>query len=354
MHERTTLPIDVGVELAHALTADVAARHDCRVLFIKGPVATVQDLRPARTSTDVDVWVEPEKHGTLIRALAEHGWRRRVLPDGPRILESHSVTLLHDDWPCDIDVHRYFPGLLAEPRAVFDFLWDRHETVELAGVSIPACDRLAAALVLAAHQLRDFDVDRNKNEYRWLLDRLRKMAEPVEVTSKVAEPAPEMAEPVEAKNPGFDKLNHLDAPHGFDKLNQLDMRADLRVLAGATETMDSLQKFFADLDVEPPAGPTTRSYDKRLHDWRMRSSNNTPTSRWLYTIRRSPWRSRPAIAWRALTLPGDLLDQLHPEVGDSPVARTRARLARLGRGLRALAPSITADIRAGRPPREPQ
>lgn len=309
MHERTTLPTDVGVELAHALTADVADRSACRVLFIKGPVAVAQQLRPQRASTDVDVWVDPAQHETLLRALAEHGWKNRFLPDGPRILESHSVTLLHDNWPCDIDVHRYFPGLLADPEPVFELLWQRRETVEIAGRSVPACDRTASSLVLAAHQLRDFDVPRNQVEYQWLIDRF-----------------------------GDD----LDAAG----------RADLRELAVATRTMDSLRTFLVDLGIQPPAPPIDNAYSERLHDWRMRSSNNTPTSRWLYTIRRTPWQQRPSVMWRALVLPGDLLDQLHPEVGSRGRDRTRARLARIGRGLRAVLPSLAADIRAGRPPSE--
>jgi len=303
--DRTTLSTEVAVELAHALVADVAARSECRVLFIKGPVAVEQRLRPERSSTDADVWVDPRRQTTLIDALARHGWRRRPLPDGPRILESHSVTLLHHNWPCDIDVHRYFPGLLAGDSELFDLLWDRRQDVVIAGRPVPACDRLASSLVLAAHQLRDFTSVRNRSEYEWLVDELR------------------------------------------GTLSDRD-RTELRQLARDTGTTDSLRRFLLDIEIAPPQGPTTGEYERQLREWRMRASSNTPTSRWLFTIRRARWVERPRVMWRALFLPGDLLDQLHPEVGDNAVDRARARITRLGRGARALAPSLATAIRTRR------
>ena len=149
------LALTEAVPLAHALVARVAGDHDVRVLFIKGPAAAEQGLRPHRGSVDVDVLVDPRQRGLLAAALDELGWVDENPYLSPTVLPQHSLTHRHESWPCELDLHDRFPGFFADPQAVFETLWLRRTTVRVAAQDIPAPDRAGHALVLALHSLRD-------------------------------------------------------------------------------------------------------------------------------------------------------------------------------------------------------
>lgn len=292
MRERR-LPLSDAVPLAHTLASRVAEQHDCRVLFIKGSVAEAYRLRPHRLSSDVDVWASPDDFERYLTALRRFGWRERELRPAPRILELHSTTLIHDSWPCDIDVHRVFPGMLAEPQDTFDHLWDHRSGVDVAGVSIPACDRMGTAVVTALHALRDMHVERNRAEFAYLVDTLR------------------------------------------DSLTRAE-RERLVEIASATGAAQTLGPFLERLRIQPPEPPSDAAYVHRWHDWEWRRQNNNPTSRWVREAIRRPFYKVPARLWRAVVLPGDLFWQLHPEVEPTRRAMWIARGRRLGRGAAAL------------------
>ena len=149
------LALAEAVPLAHALVARAARDHDVRVLFIKGPVAAEQGLRPRRPSVDVDVLVDPMRRGLLAAVLDDLGWVDENPYLSPTVLPQHSLTHRHHSWPCELDLHDRFPGFFADPQAVFEALWARRTTVRVAGQDIPAPDRAGHALVLALHSLRD-------------------------------------------------------------------------------------------------------------------------------------------------------------------------------------------------------
>ncbi len=292
MRERH-LPLPDAVPLAHALASRVAERDGCKALFIKGHVAEAYELRRHRVSSDVDVWLSPDDFECYLDALHSLGWTERQLRPAPRILALHSTTMIHESWPCDIDVHRAFPGMLAEPQDAFDHLWRHRSQVEVAGTMIPACDRMGTAVVTALHALRDMHVERNRVEFDYLTKVLR------------------------------ESVGSTDS-------------ARLVEIASAVGAAQTLEPLFRALRIEAPDPPSDPVYLHRWHDWEWRRKNNNPTSRWLREAVRRPYRNVPARLWRAVILPGDLFRQLYPEVGPRRRDMWAARGRRIGRGLSAL------------------
>ena len=168
-----SLSQSAGVELGHALAARIASDINARALMIKGPVASMQGLRPPRISADIDVLVEPRSVHKLCAALSARGWHAPVTREVPRVLDLHSITLVHDEWPCAIDVHRSFPGLLAEPSDTFDALWGCRQRYEIAGQPVTVPSRAGMALILALHALRSPGEPRSSAEIARLTTTIR-------------------------------------------------------------------------------------------------------------------------------------------------------------------------------------
>ena len=140
--------------LIAALVDDRARRAGLRVLFVKGPFFAALGVRPPKTSLDLDVILHPDDMGSFVRLLTGEGWRlrddlRAVLP-----FEEHSVTLLHGFWPSSVDAHRYWPGLLGDPRAAFERLWERHEEVTLSTGRFAVPQWTDAAVLQAVNEIR--------------------------------------------------------------------------------------------------------------------------------------------------------------------------------------------------------
>lgn len=165
--------IEEGVELAYLLVARVARDHGIRVLAIKGPMATEYGLRPPRSVADADILVEPDEFDRLHALMLARGWHPRVGREAPRFLAWHSRTLIHGSWPCDIDMHRHFPGFFAEAGEVFDALWagrrvrgGRHGTA-----LVPS--RAGMAAIVALHAARSPLEARSQLESQTVTDALR-------------------------------------------------------------------------------------------------------------------------------------------------------------------------------------
>lgn len=169
----SALGLSQATTLAHALCAAIGDRDDIRVLSIKGPFADVHGLRPSRSSADADVLVDPEQFDSFCSALAAVGWKERVGRETPTFIEVHSRTFIHDSWPCDIDVHRWFPGFFAEPSAVFDELWNRRRATPIGEVAVLFPSRAGGAAIAATHALRNMTVSRHQQEWEWVRDALR-------------------------------------------------------------------------------------------------------------------------------------------------------------------------------------
>ncbi len=127
-----------------------------RALPIKGAGFIALGLRSDRQSSDVDVLVAPDGAEVALRALADAGWRDWLpAPLTQPFGNSHSLTLEHDVWPCSLDLHVTFPGLLAPPAVSFDALWAGRTTVDIAHRAVEVPCRPHALALEVLHSLRD-------------------------------------------------------------------------------------------------------------------------------------------------------------------------------------------------------
>lgn len=148
------LAVSPHVELAHSLVNAIAESRGVRALAIKGPVANAHCVRPSRSSADADFLVEPGGFERLTAALRSSGWSARERPRVERDLAMHSVSLVHPAWPCDVDLHSEFPGLLASPADSFEALWCSRITLQMATRAVPSASWAASVLIQTAHSLR--------------------------------------------------------------------------------------------------------------------------------------------------------------------------------------------------------
>jgi Uncharacterised nucleotidyltransferase len=287
----TELALAEAVPLAHALVGRIADDVDVRVLFIKGPTAELQGLRVTRSSVDVDALVDPARRHLLADRLTELGWVDEHPYTSPTLLPMHSLTHRHPSWPCELDLHDRFPGFFAEPQVVFDRLWARRTTVQVAGQDIPCPDPPGQTLVLALHALRDPHDPGRAGDLTRLVERVR--------ASATAESVRDLA----------------------------DLARDL----GAADTAAP----FLDRVGAPAAGRgSTRPVDLRA--WALRTDPDASVTGWVDELRRLPWRERPRFLWYAAFLTEDELRLDDPSMPPGRAAVVRARLARLRRGLRAV------------------
>jgi glycosyltransferase involved in cell wall biosynthesis len=294
----TELELGEAVALAHAAVARAAADHDVRVLFFKGPVAALQGLRPERASQDVDALVDPARLSVLASVLTGLGWVDEHAFRTPTAA-TYSRTHRHASWPCELDLHTTFPGLIAPEQAVFERLWSRRESVEVAALEVPCPDPQAHALFLALNSLRD----------------------PHEAT-KISQ----LADLVRRVSGSFDEraLRGLGALAG--ELGAADTAAPFLSAVGAPNDA---------IGSTPPA---------ELHAWRLRTQPAWRVATWLDGIRDRPVRSWPGYLWYAAMLTEAELRQAHPEAPPGRIPLVRLRLSRLRRGLRAV-PTAWRNVR---------
>lgn len=146
--------IGEAVELGHAWCQWLADAHGIRILFLKGPALAEYSLRSPRPSTDIDVLVDPKKWDEFVAVATNAGWVEREYTAATQLLSTHSRNFVRENWPCDLDLHRHYPGFLAPPENVFETLWSRRSEIELGKVWCQVPDRNAAILILALHSLR--------------------------------------------------------------------------------------------------------------------------------------------------------------------------------------------------------
>ncbi|MFB9312314.1 nucleotidyltransferase family protein [Nocardioides plantarum] len=282
------LTLDEAVPLGYALVLRLAADLGVRALAIKGPVLAAHGLRDPRTSVDIDVLVDPATMPRLQAGLSELGWVDDGVYDIPGIVPAHSVNHHHELWPCELDLHHWFPGFLADPSAVFEVLWARRTSVRVAHTDVAACDEVGAAAVAALHYLRD---ERRSLQVEELAAVVRRDWSPAQVA----------------------ELAELAADTGSAET----LRPWLE-LAGATVVPDRV----------PLVVP--------LADWSLRSSVTTSeVLPWIVGLRRTPWWRRPAYLWHALWLDDKhyLVWGARDLTGRELLAARWARLRRAGRAL---------------------
>jgi hypothetical protein len=304
------LALAEAVPLAHALVARAARDHDVRVLFIKGPVAAEQGLRPVRPSVDVDVLVDPMRRGLLAAVLDDLGWVDENPYLSPTVLPQHSLTHRHESWPCELDLHDRFPGFFADPQAVFETLWPRRTTARVAEQDLPAPDLAGHALVLALHSLRDPHAAPRQVDLHDLEQRLS------------------------------------------DMLTAEDLR-DLALLARTLGAADTAAPFLRALGAPTIGLGSTSAADLRA--WRLRTEpSDTTAVSWVEELRHLPPRAWPRYLWYAAVLSDDELRMADPSLSTDRAALARARLRRLRRGLSALPAALRSVYAHARRSDEPR
>lgn len=283
-------------ELASAWACALAGATDTRILIIKGPSLAHFGIRAPRLSADVDVLVEPTRFEGYCTALTGGGWQARGVDEIGKVRTRHSISFTHPRWPCDIDVHRHFPGFLQPAHRTFDALWESRESMNLAHAEVPVPGRHASILIAFLHQLRNGPSNANAEE----LGQITRAAK--------AEP-----EPIQ--------LLHL---------------------AKTLSALEPLRDVMGSLDVSPDSLPETRD-SPRLREWRARStSGGSGLYFWLLRIQRAPIGARVGLLMQALWPPrSDLLITV-PDMTDTPSGRLKARALRILKGLRGVPRAIRA------------
>lgn len=279
------LELAEATQLVAALTAWVAEQRGVRALLVKGLSLERHGLRQGHASADVDLLVEPDKFEDLIRAFLERGWSRRpdTLMSGR--MTTHSVALIKDGWPNDIDLHREYPGLLVGPARAFDVLWDHRVPATFAGIRCWIPDRESAIVIWALHSLRGTDRQpRHRAELRQLTrEILPRLSERGRVTLGL-------------------RIGDLGA-------------APLRPLclpAGAW-------------DEHGAPGPAA------LIAWNRKLAQNRAFSMWSQVLKEAHPREYPYLLFRAVWPSGHDLQLMDPGLVNTPVGRLRARLLRVTR-----------------------
>ena len=309
--ETAELRVTEAVPLAHALDAQLAELERVRILCVKGPTAVALGVRPPRPSSDVDVLCEPGGMERLGAALETCGWRRRVpasansrLQHAAIYLFDHSVHYIHDEWPCDLDVHYSFPGFLAPDEQVFETLWARRAEVLIANTPVPAADLLGQAALVGLHALRDGDTGLYATD-----------------------------------------VDHLQAV--LAAMSPAD-KAAMGTLAGATGCSKTLHPLLDPAGVPFVAGPWNSP--ETLRRWKAQTENaGTHTTAWLIELRATPWHRKPGLVAHALWLPRKELMSTH--VGAEPTWRllTRLQAQRWLRAIRYARRGLAAARRSERP-----
>lgn len=164
--EQHELRLEEAVQLAHATVAHVAAGVGIRVLSIKGPFAAHYGLREPRVSVDADILVEPGKAQMLHDALARFGWHKRAGRMPPTFFGLHSITMINDSWPCDIDLHHFFPGFFASPEDVFERLWTGRDVHSASRGQVITPSRAGMAVIVALHAARAPYLEKSQRDWK--------------------------------------------------------------------------------------------------------------------------------------------------------------------------------------------
>lgn len=277
-----------AVDLAHALVAFVGETNEIRVLGIKGPSFAFHQLRPPRVSADADVLVEPDGFDELLQLLSERGWMERTKTLASEMFVTHSVTLVHPDWPCDIDLHRNYPGFLIADDVAFEAAWASRIEIQVARISCKFSGFAASAVVMALHSLRISEEPRHRSELRDLVER--------------------------AEN--------------FTPTQRGEV-SDFAESVGAIATLGPTLQLIGEARIAP-AWELSAS---QLRDWQRRGAGAFGASSWAHAIAMEPWRNKHVLMLRALWPSESDIHTDRPDLGNERSTVLAYRLQRIGRGL---------------------
>lgn len=294
--------------MSHGLVAAIAAQDDLRVLSVKGPVAVAQGLRgPERTSIDADILVHPEDHPELVRSLVDRGWSPRQSSTAPSLHPRHADTLTHPVWPTELDVHRLFPGFLAEPGVVFDALYRCSASLALAGQELRVPPPSAHALLLALNIMRDEADPVASQDFIQLVERSSAL---------------------------------LDT---FERKRLADLLRETKAASDAIVFVTALGLDIESRDLPSPDG----AVPELVHGWvRRAGARQTRGTAWLFALADASWAGRIRVL-RDAAWPDRREMERRAGAPLSGWQLAQARLKRLWRGRRLIAGAL-ADFRARR------
>lgn len=250
-----------SVELLQPALIQLANRESIRALVIKGRTLADQGLRRLRRSSDTDLLVSPADFEAFRSALGQYGWEDRdsqLLPPLPQqavVFAQHSVTLLNQNYPSSVDLHRFFPGFLKPPQEVFDALWDERAVNTIAHMGCWVPSRHDHWIIAMLHMLRSPEYGQLAQLRDWLSTRSE--SEQIAVVTRAA------------------RLGALEP-----------LRAEF---------------IAAQVQPQVDGGDVPASV---VADWhRLISREELPGMRLLTAIRLVPWRERPRVIWRSLFPP---------------------------------------------------
>lgn len=280
-----------AIPLGYALTAHLAAQNGIRILAIKGMAHAFHGIRPPMVPGDVDILVDPAAHAEMVSLLARRGWESRGELTETHGFAGHSVTLFHHQWPCSLDVHRRFPGFLADPPDAFAALWESRVEIILGGRPVPATDKAGSILVLALHSLRSVGSHRPRSELLRVIDSAEELS--------------------------------------------AEVRTKLAILAEATGSTQTLEEVLPQLGVHVSLSAPL-DVSPRLREWRrLVHGEFAPTTVWISHVMETPWYRRPHVLLRALWPSTNDLRVSHPEIPPGKYHELGARLRRMVRGAKA-------------------
>ncbi len=152
MAQPAMIPLWMRMRLAHAVVQAIAESAGVDLLHIKGPAVRAGLRSRPSEGTDVDVIVRPAHVDRLLSALTSRGWTIQH-PFTQSSAFDHAATLRHPTWAY-VDLHRFFPGLAADPVRSFEVLWERREEEMLAARPCPVPDVVSQRLILLLHAAR--------------------------------------------------------------------------------------------------------------------------------------------------------------------------------------------------------
>jgi hypothetical protein len=294
-----SLALNEAVALCTAWLQQVARARGIRLLVLKGSALARQGLREPRSSSDVDVLIEPGRFLDFVDCIVSSGWTEFSDTFASEQFVTHSRTFRRDGWPNAIDVHASWPGFLSPADEVFEALWARRVSLDHGQRACDVPDRAANLLMLALHSLRGTTTqDRHARELQGLL-RLTLTQEERKETEWLAQ--------------------------------QTGCRAPLR---------EVLPLLGIPVEVTDPElrTPQYREWHRNVAHAQGR------TASWLIELHRATWKRKGEVLRHGIwPTDRDLLAE-HPDVANRVQAKIWARLVRLARGIGQL-PRVVPALR---------
>ncbi|MWV60594.1 hypothetical protein [Rathayibacter sp. VKM Ac-2754] len=295
------LQLPDATRLAHALVHHIARENNVRTISIKGPSAEHHRLRSPRTHADADILVEPSGFDAMRAALHDYGWSARLEPLEQGVISPHSVALVNQTWPCDIDLHRHYPGFIADDVLVFDVLWVRREEIILANTPVAIPDRGSSALILALHDLRTPFEERHRASLTSLIELSR---------------------------------------------NQSELIEEMAVIAEQTGSLATLEPFLRAVGFETPEDKLFHARrDPRYFRWMAMTAQPQRTYLWITRLFEVKGVARLRVLWHAAVSSEDELRAQHPSTPPGRLAIASLRAHRLRSGIASLPSALRSVIR---------